>query len=601
MSEWKRTRPTPGGAKPIMRARSPVRITRPRRRWSGVSWWFSLLFVIGAGAWIATYFIDMRDDNRTSATPQSLVIAVTDVTNGAPLAGAEVRAGAVSVLSDDAGIAQLAAPMEPVVITVSLAGYQPVYGEANGDMALNQAVALTPAPPENDQSEPAADSPSQTEPGAATADDDASEGTDEPVETPATEPTDVPEETPTAEGDGVDLAAGSSTGVVLGMNGAPVDGATIVANGVVAHSQEDGSFELDGVAPGTEVQVWAPGYADAFVALPEGEPLEVQLTRQDIKAAYLTGARLSDRAKIDELIGLTQTTELNAIVVDLKEGDVYYDTRVQFFHDAGAVNPVFDPAALVQEMNDQGIYTIARIVVFNDPVVAAARPDLAVQDVNGGTWVGYNGAAWVNPFLRDLWQPNIDLAIEAAEMGFDEIQYDYVRFPSDGDLTTAEFGAEYDYSEEGRVGTIVEFLAQSKAALEPLGAKLAADVFGIIAVYPEDQGIGQRLPDFAEVVDYVCPMAYPSHFNVGSIGVDGEPNDFPYETLEITIGLGMAKIPGQELKMRPWIQDFTWGEREYGPDEVRAQINATMEQGASGWMLWNAGSAVTVGALEPEG
>jgi hypothetical protein len=183
-------------------------------------------------------------------------------------------------------------------------------------------------------------------------------------------------------------------------------------------------------------------------------------------------------------------------------------------------------------------------------------------------------------------------------MGFDEIQYDYVRFPSDGDLSTANFAGEY--TEENRVATIVDFLELTQEQLRLTGAKLGADVFGIIAVYPEDQGIGQRLPDFAEVVDYLHPMIYPSHFDVGSIGVDGHPNDFPYETLDISVGLGMAKIPGMELKMRPWLQDFTLGDRVYGAEEVRAQIDATMKHGSSGWMHWNADSSVTEGALEPE-
>jgi hypothetical protein len=592
MSEWSAGGSRAGGPKPIMRNRSSVKISRPRRRWSGVSWWFSLLFAAGLVAWGATYLFDMRDDGvATTVSASTLMIAITDQDSGEPIANAQVRAGESTVLSDETGNAQLPAPNEPVMVAISRDGYQPVYGQADADTAPNQAVTLTasvaqdPAPqgeqPVVVQEVPQEELAEQSQ-----------EGTTAEL---SVTPTDTAQNAQTASGNG-----GDATGRVLAENGDPIWEAAILVNGSVTHSAEDGTFELVGVAPGTEVRVGAPGYADSFVSMPESGPLDVVMTRQDIKAAYLTGAKLNDRAKIEELIELTKTTELNAIVIDMKEGHVYYDTSVQFFHDAGAVNKFFNPAALVEEFKSHGIYTIARIVVFNDPVVARANPELAVRNVDGGIWLGYNDVAWVNPYRRELWQPNIDLAVEAANMGFDEIQYDYVRFPSDGDLSVAEFGEEFSYTEEERVGTIVEFLKVSKAALEPLGVKLAADVFGIISVYNQDQGIGQRLPDFAEVVDYVCPMVYPSHFNEGSIGVDGHPNAFPYETLDITIGIGVSMIPGRELKMRPWIQDFTWGEPPYGPEEVKAQIDATMKNGASGWMLWNASSTVTAGALAPE-
>jgi hypothetical protein len=253
---------------------------------------------------------------------------------------------------------------------------------------------------------------------------------------------------------------------------------------------------------------------------------------------------------------------------------------------------------LVKKFKDHGIYTIARQVVFNDPRVAEANHDLAVQDeVSGDVWRGYDGGAWVNPFKQELWQPNIDLAVEAAGFGFDEIQYDYIRFPSDGDLSTADFGP--DYTEEGRVAAIIDFLKMTRKQLEPTGAMLAVDVFGIIAIYPDDQGIGQRLADVAKVVDYVCPMIYPSHFDITSIDVGGEPNDLPYETISTSVYLALDKMPGNELKLRPWLQDFAWGDQPYDADQVRAQITATEEQEGSGWLLWNAGSEFTEDALNP--
>ena len=388
----------------------------------------------------------------------------------------------------------------------------------------------------------------------------------------------------------------SLTGTIRDASGQPIWQATVLSGGVFVQTETDGTYTLDGVDPAAPVRVWASGYADQFLEVPSEGTLDVSLERQDIKAAYLTGPKLGEQETFDYLINTINATELNALVIVVKEYNVYYETGVQFFQDADAVQPVIDPAAMVAELHANGIYAIARLVVFNDPVIAEAHPELAVKDINGGVWRGTDGNAWVNPFKTELYQPNIDLALELAAMGFDEIQYDYIRFPSDGDLSTSDFGPVWD--EEARVGAIVGFLEMTQQQLKLTGAKLAVDVFGVAAVFPDDQGIGQRIADFAPSVDYVCPMVYPSHFDDGFMGLPGNPNDLPYETIELAIGLGQQKIPGMELKMRPWLQDFSWGDREYGPEEVRAQIDATMDQGASGWMLWNPDSYVTIGALQ---
>ena len=182
-------------------------------------------------------------------------------------------------------------------------------------------------------------------------------------------------------------------------------------------------------------------------------------------------------------------------------------------------------------------------------------------------------------------------------MGFDEVQFDYVRFPSDGDLSTAEFGAQYTYQEDERVQTIVDFLTMAREQLTANGVKTAADVFAIVAIFPDDQGIGQRFADFTNVVDYICPMIYPSHFTAGPLGMDESPNANPYDTVLITMNSAAGKVPGQVLKIRPWVQDFTLGDPPYGVAEVQAQVDAALEAGASGWMLWNPDSAFTAGAL----
>jgi hypothetical protein len=362
-------------------------------------------------------------------------------------------------------------------------------------------------------------------------------------------------------------------------------------------TKRNGSFTLNDVPESGTVSVSASGYADQDIDIPVSGTLNLEMERRQLEAIYLTAPNAADPEVVDDLIRIANETEINAIVLDIKENYVWYDTDVTFFQDADAVDPTYDPAELVQKFHDNGIYVIARMVVFNDPIVAANRPDLAVGDDNGGTWKGADGGSWVDPFQKDLWQPNIDLALEAAALGFDEIQYDYIRFPSDGDLSTADFAG--DYSEEGRVGAITDFLKMTMEQLEPTGVKLAVDVFGIVAVYGDDQGIGQRVADIAPIVDYVCPMVYPSHFNSTSLDVGGEPNDFPYETIEVSMALAKQKMEGMELKLRPWLQDFDLG-REYTADDVQAQIQASDEAGVSGWMLWNAANEYTEAALEPE-
>jgi hypothetical protein len=514
-----------------------------------------------------------------------ITIQVTDQESGSRIPGATVAIGADVKQTDERGEARFNQPSTDMLAQVAATGYAPVYGSVGSSNGSNQAVALRPlsvaAQPEQTTNQAAVPSESPTQQDGA--------------EVAPTSTSDSPAAASTAssENNGDVVASGT----ILGENGKGIDQALVRAGTKYTHTNGRGTFSLKSGDVSGGLIVTAPGYAKQEVAA--GIDISVQMERQQIKALYLNGEAAGDEQEVDHLIDLIDRTEINAIVIDIKESVVFYDTKVQFFHDANAVDPTYDPATLVQKFKSHGIYTIARQVVFNDPKVAEANHDLAIQDeTTGDVWRGSNGGAWVNPFKTELWQPNIDLAVEAAGFGFDEIQYDYIRFPSDGDLSTADFGP--DYSEEGRVGAIVDFLKLSHKALAPTGAMLAVDVFGIVAIYPDDQGIGQRFADIAPVVDYICPMIYPSHFDPTSIDVGGDPNDLPYETIETSVYLALQKMPGLELMLRPWLQDFPWGDQPYDADQVRAEITATEEQAGSGWILWNAGSEFTEDALNPE-
>ena len=317
------------------------------------------------------------------------------------------------------------------------------------------------------------------------------------------------------------------------------------------------------------------------------------------KAVYFNPT-MDNGYDLDRLLGLIDRTELNALVIDVKEEGVYVDTRVDLFREAGTVVPYYDVVAVLDALHAHDVYAIARQVVFKDTPLAEARPDLAVADVaTGEPWRDMNGVAWVNPFNEEVWAANIDLAGELVGRGFDEIQFDYVRFPTDGDLEAMDFWR--DVTESVRVETIAGFLGEAWANVSAVGAHVGADVFGFTLIL-DDIGIGQNVGRIAEVVDSVCPMVYPSHFPNGSIAVDGPPNDFPYETIESSLGAGEEKVAGLPGKLRPWLQDFSLpGMSDYGPAEVRAQIDAAEANGAAGWMIWNAASVYHEEAFAPAG
>ncbi len=328
---------------------------------------------------------------------------------------------------------------------------------------------------------------------------------------------------------------------------------------------------------------------------------ESDSTKFSAKAIYLDPRITSEREEFEALVDLIDRTELNALVLDIKEIGVYYDTNVAFFHDVGAVAPRYDVTDYLRTLKEHDIYAIARLVSFKDPITPQARPDLAVTDeTTGEIWRDGGDETWLNPFAGEVWEATTDLAREAAELGFDEIQFDYVRLP-DGNIRAANFGP-VPYTYEARTGAIASFLRMGKEKVAPLGAKVSADIFGysLLVENGDDLGIGHDPSVLAPEVDYLCPMVYPSHFPEGSLAVDGHPNDFPYETIEISLSLGEAKLPGEISRFRPWLQDFSlpWLS-DYTADDVRAQIDAAEAIGTSGWMIWDPNNRYHDAAFAP--
>ena len=316
-----------------------------------------------------------------------------------------------------------------------------------------------------------------------------------------------------------------------------------------------------------------------------------------VRGLYVPGYEVEK--KLDSLLRISDRTEINALVVDAKEAGVTtYRSKVPLAREIGATTDYIpDLKGLVDRMHEHDVYAIARIAVFQDNVLANKRPDLAVKSAaTGGPWLTFQGGAWTNAYREEVWQYNVAIAKEAAEAGFDEIQFDYVRFPSDGPMTDLYYGEETFPTQED---AIAGFLRYAHVKLKPTGAKVSADVFGLVGVNDE-VGIGQVISKMAPHLDVLCPMVYPSHYPAGSYGYDN-PDAYPYEIVNFAMEdfKKKAKEANPRIEIRPWLQDFDYVSN-YGPADVEAQMKATYDSNLEGWLLWNAATKYTTGVLQKE-
>lgn len=400
----------------------------------------------------------------------------------------------------------------------------------------------------------------------------------------------------------VQLQPNALTGVVTDQHGNPIADALVAYGDKFTNTVADGTYRLETSENGGTIYFKASGYAEISKPMNATMKVSALLTTLRVNAIYVSAASASNKQTLDRLIKIADTTEVNAIVVDLKDstGHVYYNSDVALAREIGAVSPVLDPTALVETLHQHHLYAIARIVVFEDPILAVARPEWAVHDSStGGLWHTWNGLAWVNAYRNEVWNYDIAIAKEAAAFGFDEIQLDYIRFPTDGPLDTADYGETNN--EQNRTQAIDGFLDEVHLAIAPTHAYLAADVFGLTLWETGDGGIGQNLEQIGKRVDYVCPMIYPSHFAAGSMGF-GIPNDHPYKVVLWSLENASQRIPQWSAKLRPWLQDFSLGQGiAYGPAQVKQQIQAAHDSGTTGWMMWNAGGEYDSNAFVASG
>jgi hypothetical protein len=443
--------------------------------------------------------------------------------------------------------------------------------------------------------------------------------------------------------DGEDCTAGATiTESVLSMDADLEDGEHLVEVMVGDRVEASSRFFVDNTPPIVQVDEWevrddgitvirgrVEG-ADALMvdekklAVEEGGTFQVEVNRFEratvtIAAVDMAGNRrelLLDTAPPPQIKGihvsiwvaadnnffkqmadLVEKTELNGMQIDVKDesGRIAYPSQVALGVEVGS--PLDKGGVDIDRIMDKcwynGIYPIARIVCFKDPVVASKRPDLAVQNTSGGRW---GDGKWLDPYSQENWDYLLELAVEASRKGFKEIQLDYVRFPSDGDTRTCVFPAQGGDTREKKQ-VIVDFLKYMRDGLKPLGVLLSADVFGLTASDQGDMGIGQDVTIMGQYLDYICPMVYPSHYNPGEYEI-GNPEANPHDTVYHSLVDFQKKLEGTSCKLRPWLQDFSLS-LTYGITEVQSQINACYELGINEWLLWDPNCTFTEGALQP--
>jgi len=297
---------------------------------------------------------------------------------------------------------------------------------------------------------------------------------------------------------------------------------------------------------------------------------------------------------------LLDVTDLNSLVIDLKgdRGIVPYRSTVLLAEQIGAqkVITINDVSGLVASLHEVGIYTIARIVVFKDDLLASGRPDLAVRRRDGSIFKDGEHLSWTDPYNRQVWEYNIAIAVEAARAGVDEIQFDYVRLPDAKGLAFPT-----PITEAGREAPIEGFLREARKALTPFNVFLAVDIFGYVCWNPDDTGIGQHLEHLANIVDYISPMLYPSSFQFGIPGYRN-PVQEPYAVIRLSLERALARTNAPPTRFRPWLQafrDYAFGRRSFTRAEIRAQIKAADDVESDGWMLWNPHNEYAASDLTP--
>jgi len=335
-----------------------------------------------------------------------------------------------------------------------------------------------------------------------------------------------------------------------------------------------------------------------------GDKWELKISTEEVKAAVDTkpairGVHITAwvagseplRRKIIENI---KVTVLNTVVIALKEmdGAVYIKGVEKAEKYKAYTSAIANPEKMVEDFKREGLYTIGRIVLFKDDVLPVKRPDLAVKTPEGNIWRDRKGKTWADQYSREVWDYNIAVALRAVEAGFDEIQFDYIRYPSEGKVSLCRYSVPHSWDKAR--ANLAEFLRYARERI-PEQIRISADVFGLTTSARDDMGIGQNLPLLAQYADYVYPMMYPSHYYPGHYGLKN-PNSEPYKVINYGLRDAMARLELNYAKLRPYLQDFS----KYGTHEVGEQIRALRKNYLHSWVMWSPNNKYTWEAYRPE-
>lgn len=347
----------------------------------------------------------------------------------------------------------------------------------------------------------------------------------------------------------------------------------------------DGNRETIAIPDGWQ-EVLQEKHGKKLVVYKPNEPIRTPGREKQATTArgvHVTFSYASSRDRWNKILELTEQARLNTVQLDVKDesGRIGYLSEVKMAKEIGAGRDMMPVRDMLAELRDREIYSVARVVIFRDPFLAQKIPQYMVRDKNGNPLAG---GVWVDPYNKEVWDYNVELAREAYELGFDEVQFDYIRFPEGIAARTAIYGAKDD---RHRVDVIAGFL---RYAREKLGwnRMLSATVFGFTGYATDDLGIGQRPERMAPFVDYISPMVYPSHYSRGNYGF-ANPNAHPYGVVDGSLKDFRELVASTGCRIRPWLQSFTMGPPAYGRKEIRAQIEATEDNGIDTWLLWNPG------------
>ena len=324
---------------------------------------------------------------------------------------------------------------------------------------------------------------------------------------------------------------------------------------------------------------------------PKPQILQPRPLPAEVRGVHVTMALAGLPGKINEYVAM-KSAGLNTIELDVKDenGDIGFPANVALARKIGSAKRYYDAERTVAKIHAAGLYLVGRVVTFEDPALAAGVPQFAIRRADGSRWLNSAGLGWTNPYDRRVWKYNVDVAEQAAKLGFDEIQFDYVRFPSDGDISQIRYPGKHA---QPMGWTIPMFAKYARQRLKPLGVRISVDVFGLSAT--RNLGIGQFPRRIAPYVDAIYPMVYPSHYDSGEYNIV-HPDSRPGTTVAYSLRDFRNAVRGRPTKLIPWLQDFSLG-RRYTLTDVQDQIQAARLEHTKGFMLWNAEGLYTVKAL----